>query len=172
MISAVKKAAAVLRGDEAPVYKPLDLSRPGSMIGKSVPHLDVEDKVTGKTVFYAYLDFENSLYGKAVYTPYPYAEILSIDTAPAYEVPGVQLVITAKDIPGTNRHGVLGSKDQPVLCDKYVKYIGDAVAVVFADNQEAAEQGAAAVKVEYKELQGIFTIEDALAEGAPPDSGN
>ncbi|MCI9121819.1 MAG: molybdopterin-dependent oxidoreductase [Oscillibacter sp.] len=167
VIAAVKKAAAVLRGDQAPDYQPLDLSRPGSMIGKSYPRLDVADKVTGKTVFYADLEFENSLYGKAVYTPYPYAEILSIDTAPAYEVPGVQLVITAKDIPGSNRHGVLGSKDQPVLCDKYVKYIGDAVAVVFAGTQAAAEAGAGAVKVEYKELQGLFTIEDALAEGAP-----
>jgi CO/xanthine dehydrogenase Mo-binding subunit/aerobic-type carbon monoxide dehydrogenase small subunit (CoxS/CutS family) len=166
VILAVKKAAAVLRGEEVPPYVPLDISKPGSFIGKSIPRRDLPDKVTGKTKFYADYYFDNMLFGKAVYSPYPHALVLAVDTAPAYAVPGVQLVITAKDIPGRNLFGVL-AQDQPVLCDKRVKYIGDMVAVVFADDEEAAEKGAAAVKVEYQELPGVFTVEDALKEGAP-----
>lgn len=173
VISAVIKAAAVLRGEEAPEYHPLDLSRGNSFIGKSIMRRDLPDKVTGRTKFYADLYFENSLYGKAVYAEYPHAKIVSINTSPAYEVEGVQLVITAKDVPGVNRHGVL-CKDQPVICDDRVKCIGDVVAAVFADTRAAAEEGAARVKVEYEVLPGVFSIEDALAPGAPliPDVNN
>lgn len=174
VIAAVQKAAAVLRGDEAPSYHPLDLSQPGSFIGKSIPRRDVPDKLTGRTKFYADYDFPGMMYGKAVYSPHSHARVLNVDTAPAYRVPGVQIVITARDIPGQNIHGVL-AKDQPVLCDKRVKYIGDAVAVVFADTQEAANQGAEAVRVDYEVLPAVFTIEDALKPGAPlipsPENG-
>ncbi len=166
VILAVNKAAAVLRGEEYPDYVPLDLSKPGSFIGKSIPRVDLEEKVRGETKFYADYYFENTLYGKAVYSPHPHADVISIDTAPAYQVPGVQLVITAKDVPGNKRYGVL-APDQQVLCEKRVKYIGDMVAVVFADNEEAAEKGAEAVKVEYEVLPGVFSIEDALKPDAP-----
>ena len=165
VILAVQKAAAIARGETPEPYRPLDLSQNGSLIGKSVPRLDLPDKVTGKTKFYGDYQFENSLYGKAVFPPYPSAKILSIDTAPAYEVPGVRLVITADDVPGDPYFGVL-CRDQPVLCRDRVKHIGDVVAVVFADSAEAAAEGAAKVAVEYQELPGIFSIEAALSEDA------
>ena len=166
VIMAVQKAAALARGEMPEPYHPLDLSQNGSLIGKSVPRLDLPDKVTGKTKFYGDYQFENNLYGKAVYPPYPFADILSIDTAPAYEVPGVQLVITADDVPGDPYFGVL-CKDQPVMAGKRVRHIGETVAVVFADSAAAAAEGAARVKVEYRELPGVFSIEAALSEGAP-----
>lgn len=171
VIQAVKKAAAVLRGENPEPYEPLDLSENGSFIGKSMPRKDLPDKLTGKTKFFGDYYFDNMLYGKAVYPPYPHAEILSIDTSEAYKVPGVELVLTAKDVPGSNRFGVL-CKDQQVFCEKRVKYIGDTVAVVFADSPESAEKGAAAVKVEYQELPGVFSIEEALRPDAPviPDA--
>lgn len=167
VVEAVKKAAAVMRGDEdVPVYRPLDLSgNNDSFIGKSMPRRDIADKVTGKTKFYADYQFDDMLYGKAVYAAYPHAKILSINTAPAYEVSGVQLVLTAEDVPGKNRYGVL-CQDQPVFCDKRVKHIGDTVAVVFADTNAAAEEGVKRVEVEYEELPGIFSIEDALKPDA------
>lgn len=174
VIQAVMKAAAVQRGDkEVPHYHPLDLSRGDGFVGKSMPRRDLPDKVTGRTKFYADLYFENSMYGKAVYAEYPSAKILSIDTSPAYEVDGVQVVLTAKDVPGKNRFGVL-CKDQPVFCEDRVKCIGDVVAVVFADTKAQAEEGAARVKVEYEPLEGIYSIEDALKPDAPliPDPTN
>lgn len=173
VILAVKKAAAVLRGEHPEPYKPLDLSQGGSFIGRSMPRKDLPDKLTGKTKFFGDYYFDNMLYGKAVYPPVPHADILSIDTAPAYEIPDVELVLTAKDVPGSNRFGVL-CKDQQVFCEKRVRYIGETIAVVFANTPEAAEKGAAAVKVEYKELPGIFSIEDALKPDAPliPDPNN
>lgn len=174
VVMAVQKAAAVMRGDEAPVYHPFDLSTSKeSFIGKSIPRRDLPDKVTGRTRFYADMQFDNMLYGKAVYAEYPHAKILSINTKPAYDVPGVVLVLTAKDVPGKNRFGVL-CPDQPVFCDKRVKYIGDTVAVVFAESNKAAEEGVKKVEVEYDELPVIGSIEEALAPDAVliPDIDN
>lgn len=166
VISATKKAAKVLRGEKAPSYVGKNISNSGSLIGQSMPRKDSPEKVMGKTKFYGDYYFPNMMFGKAVYSQYPHANILSIDTAPAYKVPGVELVITAKDIPGKNIYGVLAA-DQPVLCDKRVKYIGDMVAVVFAEDEKTAEKAAQLVQVEYEELPGVFTIEDALKEDAP-----
>lgn len=176
VLLAVKKAAAVLRGDpNPPVYEPEDLSQEGSFIGKSMPRKDLPDKLMGKTKFYADYYFENSLYGKAVYAPVPHGILKSVDTAPAYDIPGVQLVLTAKDIPegGSNRFGVL-CRDQPVFVEKHIRCINETIACVFADTPEAAEKGAAAVKLEIEELPGVFSIEDALKPDAPliPDPDN
>lgn len=176
VIAAVKQAAAAFRGEDITPYKhqPLDISEPGSLIGKSVPRLDTPDKLMGKTKFYDDYRFPNMMYGKAVYSDHPHANIISIDTSEAEKVEGVEIVITAKDIPGKNIYGVL-APDQPVLCDKRVKYIGDMLAVVFADTVEIAEKAAKLVKVEYEVLPGVFSIEDALKEDAPlipsPENG-
>ncbi|MEL7563998.1 MAG: molybdopterin cofactor-binding domain-containing protein [Dehalobacterium sp.] len=162
---AIQRAAAVLRGETLEPYVAEEAAG-NSVIGKSVRRVDVEDKVTGKTNFYGDYYFDDMLSGKMVLSQYPHAEILSIDTRAAEEIPGVQLVLTAKDIPGKNIHGVL-AKDQPVLAFDKVRYIGEPIAVVFAEDEETAQKGADAVQVTYKELPGIFTIEEALAPDAP-----
>ena len=128
VIKAIQRAAAVLRGDVLKPYLAEDVEG-NSIIGKSVRRVDVENKITGKTKFYGDYYFDDMLYGKMVLSQYPHAEIISIDTKVAEEIPGVQLVLTAKDIPGKNIHGVL-AKDQPVLAVDRVRYIGDPVAVV------------------------------------------
>lgn len=91
---------------------------------------------------------------------------MAIHTEKAEQAPGVRLVLTHKDVPGSNRYGG-GFRDQQVLCEKYVKFRGDAVAVVFADSVREAEAAAALVEVDYRVLPGIFTIEDALKPDAP-----
>ncbi len=166
VVEAVRRAAALARGEDPGPFPREAADRPEGQIGRSVPRVDVKDKVTGRTTFIADLQYEDMLYGKIVWSQYPHAEILSIDTAGAEKVDGVQLVLTAKDIPGTNLHGVL-SKDQPVLAEDRVRYIGEPVAVVFADNDAAARRGAEAVQVEYRELPGVFSIAAALAPDAP-----
>lgn len=166
IIAAVQQAAAKNRGDKVKEYTPLSLSDEGKYIGKSILRKDYKSKVEGTTKFFADYHFPDMLYGQAVYSPHPYAEILSIDTSLAYDVPGVELVITHEDIPGDKYFGA-GARDQQVLCQKYVKHMGDMVAVVFANSVKVAESAAKLVKVEYKKLNGVFTIEDALKPDAP-----
>ncbi|PKO16717.1 xanthine dehydrogenase subunit D, partial [candidate division BRC1 bacterium HGW-BRC1-1] len=74
-------------------------------------------------------------------------------------------VYTAADVPGTNRHGLI-SRDQQVLADKQVRYMGDALAVVVAETEEAAAAALDAIVVDYHPLPTIHTIDEALAPGA------
>lgn len=160
IVRAVQRAGAILRGEvvEPPVV--------GKGVGVSIPRVGAVEKVTGKTEFAADYAFEGMLYGKTLRANYPHAEILSIDTSKAEELEGVVAVLTAKDIPGINGFGKL-FKDQPVLCDKKVRYVGDAVAVVFAQSEEIAERALDLISVEYKELPGVFSPQQALEANAP-----
>ena len=72
-------------------------------------------------------------------------------------------MITAGDIPGSN---IMFGRFQ-VLAEKEVKYTGDVVAVVAAESMSAAERAAGMIKVKYEQLPAVFTIEEAIAEGAP-----
>ena len=123
-------------------------------------------KAKGETQYVGDIRFDGMLHGKVVWSSHPHAEIVSIDTGQADRMSGVKLVLTAKDIPGKNLYGVL-VVDQPVLAENRVLYIGEPVAVVFAEDFATAEKGAQAVKVTYRELPGVFSMSDALAEGAP-----
>lgn len=173
VIMAIQKVAAQMRGEDPAPYQPVDLSREGSFIGKSMPRRDLPDKVTGRTKFFGDYRFENTMYGKAVYSEYPSAKVLSIDTSEAEKADGVVCVLTAKDVPGLNRYGVL-CVDQPVFAEDRVRHIGEVMAVVFAESDAQAIAATKLVKVDYEELPGVFSIEDAMAEDAPviPDPNN
>jgi CO/xanthine dehydrogenase Mo-binding subunit len=106
------------------------------------------------------------LYGKILWSAYPHAEIIRIDTSKAESVAGVALVITAKDIPGKNQAGIL-MRDQPAIAAEKVRYIGDGLAAVFADSLDVAEKAIELIEVEYRPLPGVFTPEDAAKPDAP-----
>lgn len=111
------------------------------------------------------------LYGKVVRAPVPSATILSIDASAAEAIPGVAAILTAADVP---RNAVVedssgfeaGTVVQPVLAAGRVRYQGEPVAVVAADSPERAEHAAELVRVDYEEVSGVFTAEDALEPGA------
>ena len=105
----------------------VDLSITG--IGKSLTDTDGVAKVTGSLPFADDLYLENMLYGKIVWSEYPHAEILAVETETAKAAAGVAAVLTAKDIPGLNAMGSLKA-DKPVLCGDRVRFLGDMVAVV------------------------------------------
>src|SRR6185369_1713097 len=95
----------------------------------------------------------------------PHARILTIDTRAALTVPGVLSVLTAADVP-YNAHGLI-EHDQPVLCDTKVRFEGDKVALVVAENADAAEAGARLVAVAYEDLPIVTDPRAAMADGAP-----
>jgi len=136
-----------------------------SIVGQSVKRKDVEAKAMGQAVYAGDMKFDGLLFGKALRSAYPHAKIVRIDTAAAQAMHGVHAVLTAKDIPGINRFG-LAIADQPVLAGDKVRMMGDALVLVAADSLELAEEACRRIKVEYEELPGVFTVEDALKEGA------
>lgn len=138
----------------------------GKVIGQKVKRHDSFAKAIGKTVYVDDLILEGMLYGKALRSPIAHGLIKGVDTSAALMVPGVKAVLTAKDIPGTNRFGTMYT-DTPVLADDKVRCFGDAVALVVAENREAAERALKLIKVEYEELPGVFNPLEALAPEAP-----
>ncbi len=160
IIDAVKLAARWLHHPE----EKIDLSSTG--IGKRLLDIDGVAKVKGSLPFADDLYLENMLYGKIVWSEYPHAEILGVETESAKAIAGVAAVLIAKDVPGLNAMGSLKA-DQPVLCSDRVRFVGDMVAVVFAETPAQAELAAGLVKVSYRELPGVFSTTAALQTDAP-----
>jgi CO/xanthine dehydrogenase Mo-binding subunit/aerobic-type carbon monoxide dehydrogenase small subunit (CoxS/CutS family) len=139
--------------------------RTGSM-GVSAAIFDGELSVQGRLDYVDDMSRPGMLYGQVVWSQHPYARIVKIETAAAEKSPGVVRVLTAKDVPGLNGHGRT-KPDQPVFCYDRVRYTGDVVALVLAETKEHAVDAAKLVDVTYEVLQGVFSPEEAMAEGAP-----
>lgn len=168
VIQAVRMAARWRSGAETPpeASPAASLALPATGLGVSIPDLDGEAKVTGRLLYADDYYPEGMLAGKVLWSVHPHAEILSIDTTAARAVPGVVAVLTADDVPGANGFGSL-KPDHPVLCKDRARYVGDAVAVVFAETEEAAERSRREIRVEYRKLEGVFCPQRALEPDAP-----
>jgi len=134
-------------------------------VGRNVPRIDAVGKVTGESTYASDLKFNNMIYGKVLRSPFPRARIKRIDMAKAANTPGV-VILTAKDIPGRNSVGVM-IKDQPILAEGDVSFAGEAVALVGANSEEAAEEVLELIQVDYEPLEAIFDPVKANVEDAP-----
>lgn len=136
-------------------------------VGKSIPRTGAEDLVTGNAKFTDDLpDPDDILYLATKRSDRAHAKIKSIDISQAIKVRGVVRVITAGDIPGENRYGKI-VRDIPVLADDEVLSYSDALALVAAENYEAARAGLEALKIEYADLKPIFDPAESLSPGSP-----
>jgi CO/xanthine dehydrogenase Mo-binding subunit len=136
-------------------------------IGVSPHRVGGYERVTGDQQYLADLPFEDVLYAKLVSVPCGRARIISIDKRAALAVPGVRLVMSADDLPQpVPRYGP-HFQDRPVLAVGETKFHGEPVVAVAADTKDAAEEGARLVKVEYEELPGVYSVDQALAADAP-----
>jgi CO/xanthine dehydrogenase Mo-binding subunit len=135
-------------------------------IGKGLPRIEGEGKVTGETKYAADLPFENLLWAKILRASVPHARIVNIDTSKAKALKGVRAVLTGADV----KDIYVGTrvKDQPVLAHDKVRMSGDAVAAVAADTEEIAEQAIALIDVEYEEFPYVEDPVEALKPNAPP----
>jgi CO/xanthine dehydrogenase Mo-binding subunit len=136
-------------------------------IGGSVPRVGGRDRVTGHQAYVADLHLEDELHVKLVTVDCARARIGTIDATAALALPGVRLVMTAADLPDPMPRFGPQYRDRPVLAVNETRYHGEPVAAVAADTLDAAEAGAALVRVEYEPLPAVFTIDAALAPGAP-----
>jgi CO/xanthine dehydrogenase Mo-binding subunit len=134
-------------------------------VGKSVPRIDMYDKVTGSATFADDMQFGPGLYyGRLVRSPHAHALIKRVNVAKAMEVSGVKAIVTGADVP--NNIG-LYLIDRPILARERVRYVGEPVAGVVAISEEIAEEAAQLVEVDYEELPAIFDPEQGTQPGAP-----
>ena len=132
------------------------------IVGESHYHESAYEHVTGRALYTDDLGgrFTNLLHAYPVQSTIAHAELKSVDTSAAYDIPGVVRVITAEDIPGVNDQGTRG--DEPMLPIDEIMFYGQPIAWVFAETLEAAKEGAAQVNVEFEELPSLITIQDAI----------
>jgi CO/xanthine dehydrogenase Mo-binding subunit len=143
-----------------------------SSIGKSVKRIDAIGKVTGQTLYPGDINLPNQAYMKILFANRPHAILRRIDVSKAEALPGVIAVFTAKDVP-VNEYG-LGVFDQPVLCGPgsakpftdRVRFVGDQVALVIAENERIAAQGRDLIEVEYEDLPVVTDPLLAMGEGS------
>ncbi|MCD4650640.1 MAG: molybdopterin-dependent oxidoreductase [Candidatus Cloacimonetes bacterium] len=108
---------------------------------------------------------EHLLHIALVYSEYAHAEILSIDSGKAEVVEGFVCCLTSRDIPGENNIAHGNNDLQPLLPDVKVEYYGQPIGVIVAENKLSAEEAARNIQVEYKELEPVLTIEEAVLRG-------
>ncbi len=138
----------------------------GSGVGASIKKADAIPKVTGAAIFAADIQKPGMLFAKVLRSKVAHAELTGIDTSEAARQPGVVRVLTADDVPGPNGVGII-IKDEPVLCKDKIRRMGDALALVVAESEEAAAAACALVKVSYRELPTVFDAREAMKPGAP-----
>ncbi|HEU0245819.1 MAG TPA: molybdopterin cofactor-binding domain-containing protein [Gaiellaceae bacterium] len=116
--------------------------------------------MTGEFAYSSDLHAAGMLWGQTVRSPHAHARILGIDISEAVGMPGVRAVLTHEDVPGRKRYG-LEFADQPVLASERVRYFGEPVAIVAAEEPEQARRAVAAVRVEYEPLPPVTDPERA-----------
>jgi xanthine dehydrogenase D subunit len=134
-------------------------------VGAEARRPDGPAKVCGTFAYANDLRADGMLWGATTRSPHPHARIASVDTAAARAMTGVHAVLTARDVPGEEAFGLV-VRDEPVLADDVVRFAGEPVAVVAADDPVVARRAAAAVEVRYEPLPPV--TDPRLAAGAPP----
>jgi len=134
-------------------------------VGKAIPRLEGADKVSGKMRYAADIEFPEALSAKVLRASLPHARIIGIDTTMAAKLPGVRGIITGADVAGVMVG--LRMKDMPLLAQDRVRYVGEPVAAVAADNDEIAEEALNLIEVQYQELPYITDPVEAIRPGAP-----
>lgn len=158
---AIKKAAIIMNGSYTEEKE--DTSK--GYIGVNVAKKDAVSKVLGAKVFADDYYEDDCLYGQVLFTEHAHAKIVSIDISKAEALEGVVKVATAKDVPGRNKFGLFVPQ-QPVLCDKEVKYFGDVVACVYAKTRKIAFEASKLIEVVYEPLEVLLDPEVNVMEGA------
>ncbi|RTE65610.1 xanthine dehydrogenase molybdopterin binding subunit [Amphritea opalescens] len=131
-------------------------------VGRSVKHESAAKQVSGEAIYIDdRLEFPNQLHVYIRTSDQAHARVTRIDTSPCYEVPGVTIAITAKDIPGLVDIGPLKPGD-PLLVEDIVEFFGQPLLAVAASDHETARQAAMAAIIEYEPLEPVLCVEQAL----------
>ena len=136
-------------------------------LGDSPPRPDGVAKAQGSFAFSGDLSADGFLWGATLRSPHPYARIVRIDVSPAWQIDGVEAIVTADDVPGKPTYGLISS-DQPVFASEFVRYVGEPLAAVAADHPETCRRALEAIVVEYEVLPPLTDPERAIDGSHPP----
>ena len=143
----------------------VDQTTQHTTVGKSERRQDGPDKLTGQTRYAGDMVVSGLLHARLVLSPYAHARIISIDTSAAMDIPGVQAVYTSETLgikaPGGN------SRAMAPLAQGEALWCGHPVAIVLAETEAAAEDGAAVVDVDYEPLPAVMDPIAAMQPNSP-----
>src|SRR5919108_1053349 len=139
-----------------------------AVVGRPHPRVEGPEKVTGRARYAYDVRLPGLLYAKVLRSPHPHARIRRIETSRAAALPGVRAVLSSADAPEIEWY------QDSFLFDRTVRFVGDEVAAVAADTEEAAEDALRLLEVEYEPLPFVTDLEAALRPDAPKlrDKGN
>ncbi|MCP5107379.1 MAG: xanthine dehydrogenase family protein molybdopterin-binding subunit, partial [bacterium] len=132
------------------------------VVGKPIPRVDGYDKVSGTAKYTFDVTFPNMAAAKTLRSPHPHAKIKTIDTSRAEKLPGVLAVITHKNTPKIPWY-----RNMSFLFDPHLRYLGDEVACVAAETEQAAAEALKAITVEYEVLPFVVDAGEAMKPDAP-----
>ena len=146
-----------------------------NIIGKPLNRVDAKEKVTGKAKYTGDLVSPHALFAKVMHSTIANGLVLSFDLEEAWKVPGVVDIVTCFDVPDiqfpTAGHPWSTVKKHQDIADRKllntrVRFYGDDIAAVIAEDEISAHEAVRKIKVTYEEYEPILSIEAALAEGA------
>ena len=124
-------------------------------------------KVTGRAMYCGDLTVPGMVYARLLRSPYPHARIRRVEAARAEALPGVVAVVSGRDLAALDPYYGVAYRDQPVLAVDEVRYAGEPVVAVVAEDEAGAEEALALLSVDYDELPAALGVQEALAPGAP-----
>jgi len=145
-------------------------------VGKPLRRVDALGKAVGSTLYAADVLMPNTLRAKVFRSSLPHARIKHLDVSRAKALEGVVAVLTAEDLPKsvlvTDMPGQTGQKrragsDAQVLAKEIVRFVGDPIALIAAEDLATAEKALKLIDIEYEELPAVFDPLEAMKPGAP-----
>lgn len=146
-------------------------------IGKSVPRVDARDKVLGRTKYTDDLCDKRAYIARVLHSAIAHGRVLSMDTSEAEKIPGVIKIFTCFDLKEKHYFPTAGhpwSTDPEhqdvadrLLLTEEVRFYGDDIAAVVAEDEVAAARALRAIKVEYEEYPFVLDVQEAMKDGAP-----
>ena len=145
--------------------------------GKKVTRVDAYDKVIGRTRYTDDLCDKSAYIARVLHSTIAHGRVVSIDTSEAEKIPGVVKVFTCFDVkekhyfptaghPWSTDPGHQDVADRLVLTEE-VRFYGDDIGAVVAEDEVSAAQALRAIKVEYEEYPFVLDVQEAMKEGAP-----
>ena len=162
IIKAIHAAAEKINHNKPIEYPQFDFGGGLDVIGQVVPRPEAVKKVTGEAIYTDDISFPEMLMGATLRAGIPHGQLKKLDISKAKELPGVQAVLTAEDIPGRVNHGLI-IQDWPALIGvgEKVRYVGDALAIIAADSREIAQQALLLIDYEIDPLPIVTNAVDA-----------
>jgi xanthine dehydrogenase molybdenum-binding subunit len=150
----------------------------GQAVGRRVPRIESVDKVTGRARYGIDLKLDGMLHARLLRSPRAHARVTRIDASEALRLPGVRAIATIEEVPKVVHYWFFLRSEkkqrQMYIHDNVVRFVGDPVLAVAAEDEETAEEAVSRIRVRYEPLEAVFDPAGAARDGSAPihEKGN